>query len=83
MCKVLRLHPSGYYAWKAAPLSARAQDDQRLLGLLKRMRAANPCWPQAAVMAGAQMVAGCQRWGSNSSTRLALCVGSLVSTSLR
>ena len=47
------------------------------------MRAANPCWPQAAVMAGAQMVAGCQRWGSNSSTRLALCVGSLVSTSLR
>ena len=49
----------------------------------KGMRAANPCWPQAAVMAGAQMVAGCQRWGSNSSTRLALCVGSLVSTSLR
>ena len=50
---------------------------------LQCMRAANPCWPQAAVMAGAQMVAGCQRWGSNSSTRLALCVGSLVSTSLR
>ncbi|MGP1693406.1 MAG: IS3 family transposase [Giesbergeria sp.] len=35
MCKVLRLHPSGYYAWKAAPVSPRAQDDQRLLGLLK------------------------------------------------
>ena len=35
MCKVMQLHPSGYYAWKADPLSPRAQDDQRLLGLLK------------------------------------------------
>ena len=35
MCRVLRLHPSGYYAWKAQPQSARAQDDHRLLGLLK------------------------------------------------
>ena len=35
MCRVLRLHPSGYYAWKAQPQSARAQDDRRLLGLLK------------------------------------------------
>ena len=35
MCKVMQLHPSGYYAWKAEPLSPRAQDDQRLLGLLK------------------------------------------------
>ncbi len=35
MCRVLRLHPSGYYAWKAQPESARAQDDRRLLGLLK------------------------------------------------
>lgn len=36
MCKVMRLHPSGYYAWKAAPQSPRAKDDQRLLGLLKQ-----------------------------------------------
>ena len=35
MCRVLRLHPSGYYAWKAQPESARTQDDRRLLGLLK------------------------------------------------
>ena len=35
MCKVMQLHPSGYYAWNADPLSQRAQDDQRLLGLLK------------------------------------------------
>lgn len=36
MCKVMQLHPSGYYAWKAAPQSPRAKDDQRLLGLLKQ-----------------------------------------------
>jgi len=35
MCKMMQVHPSGYYAWKAEPQSPRAQDDQRLLGLLK------------------------------------------------
>lgn len=35
MCKIMTVHPSGYYAWKADPVSPRAQDDQRLLGLLK------------------------------------------------
>ncbi len=35
MCLCLQVHPSGYYAWKADPMSARAHDDQRLLGLLK------------------------------------------------
>lgn len=35
MCKVMKVHPSGYYAWKAEPASPRAKDDQRLLGLLK------------------------------------------------
>ena len=35
MCQVLRVHPSGFYAWRAEPQSPRAKDDQRLLGLLK------------------------------------------------
>ncbi len=35
MCKVMAVHPSGYYAWKGEPVSARGKDDQRLLGLLK------------------------------------------------
>ncbi|MDP9898319.1 hypothetical protein J2W36_000554 [Variovorax ginsengisoli] len=35
MCLCLQVHPSGYYAWKVDPMSPRAQDDQRLLGLLK------------------------------------------------
>jgi len=35
MCQVMKVHPSGYYAWKAEPASPRAKDDRRLLGLLK------------------------------------------------
>jgi putative transposase len=35
MCRFLKVHPSGYHAWKLQPQSARAKDDQRLLGLLK------------------------------------------------
>ena len=30
------VHPSGYYAWKAEPVSPRARDDLRLQGLLKQ-----------------------------------------------
>ena len=36
MCKVMQLHPGGYYARKAAPQSPRAKDDQRILRLLKQ-----------------------------------------------
>jgi putative transposase len=36
MCKVLQVHPSGYYAWQASPLSDRERDDQRVLGLIKQ-----------------------------------------------
>jgi putative transposase len=35
MCRVFGLHPSGYYAWRLSPLSARGKDDQRVLGLIK------------------------------------------------
>jgi len=36
LCRVMRVQRSGYYAWKAQPLSARARDDKRLLGLIKQ-----------------------------------------------
>ncbi len=36
LCKMMAVHPSGYYAWNAAPVSARTREDQRLLGLLKQ-----------------------------------------------
>ncbi len=35
MCRVFRLHRSGFYAWLRQPLSARSQEDQRLLTLIK------------------------------------------------
>ena len=36
MCRVLRIHRSGYYAWCRAPESARAREDRRLGGLVKQ-----------------------------------------------
>ena len=36
MCYALKVHRSGYYAWKAEPLSARAIEDARLLVEIKQ-----------------------------------------------
>jgi putative transposase len=36
MCKMLKLHPSGYYAWRINPESLRAKEDRRLLGHIKQ-----------------------------------------------
>jgi putative transposase len=33
---MMTVHPSGYYAWRAEPMSARAKEDQRLTGLIKQ-----------------------------------------------
>ena len=33
---MMAVHPSGYYAWRTAPVSARTQEDGRLLGLIKQ-----------------------------------------------
>ena len=35
MCSVMRVHPSGYYAWRAQPASARAREDARLGALIR------------------------------------------------
>ena len=35
MCRVLNVAPSGYYAWLKQPLSNRAQEDVRLLRLIR------------------------------------------------
>ena len=35
MCRVLEVAPSGYYAWLQQPLSNRAQEDARLLRLIR------------------------------------------------
>ena len=36
MCKMLKIHPSGYYAWRLNPESLRAKEDRRLLGHIKQ-----------------------------------------------
>jgi len=35
MCRVLRIHRSGFYAWLKEPFSEHAREDQRLLGAIK------------------------------------------------
>jgi len=36
MCRVLKVHRSGFYAWKKHPESDRAKEDRRLLGHIKQ-----------------------------------------------
>ncbi len=35
MCRMLRVHPSGFYAWLKKPFSKRAVEDKRQTELLK------------------------------------------------
>lgn len=36
LCRMMKVHRSGYYAWINQPKSARQKDDERLLGLIKQ-----------------------------------------------
>lgn len=36
MCRILKVHHSGFYAWLKEPLSNKAKDDRRIMGLLKQ-----------------------------------------------
>lgn len=35
MCRILKVHHSGFYAWLKDPVSKKTKDDNRLIGLLK------------------------------------------------
>ncbi len=56
LCLTLKDHPSDYYAWLSEPQSARAKDDQRLLGLSSILG-----WKAAAFMAIAKSMTICAR----------------------
>lgn len=43
MCRVLKVHHSGFYAWLKAPLCHRKKDDQRLTGLIKQFWLESGC----------------------------------------
>jgi len=36
MCRCLRIHPSGFYAWLKTPLSKRARDGIRHIELIRK-----------------------------------------------
>jgi putative transposase len=36
LCHTMAVHPSGYYAWKREPQSARCKEDERLAGMIKQ-----------------------------------------------
>ena len=36
MCRILDIHPSGYYAWCKQPYSKRSQTEKKLTGLIKQ-----------------------------------------------
>ena len=36
MCRMLRIHPSGYYAWLKTPLSKRAREDAHQTELIRK-----------------------------------------------
>lgn len=36
LCKMLKVHPSGFYAWRHKPESQRAKEDKRLLVPIKQ-----------------------------------------------
>ena len=43
LCRMMRVHRSGYYAWVKEPKSARQKDNDRLLGLIKQFWLESGC----------------------------------------
>lgn len=43
LCKMMRIHRSGYYAWLNQPKSPRQVEDERLLGLIKQFWLESGC----------------------------------------
>ena len=46
MCQVLDIHPSGFYAWCANPLSVRSKESQAITSQIKQ------CWLESGAVYG-------------------------------
>lgn len=42
-CRVLKVHPSGFYAWLHKPQSQREKDDEYFLGVIKQFGLESGC----------------------------------------
>ncbi len=51
MCRVMKVHPSGFYAWKHVPESARTIENRRILVQIKQ------CWIQSGTVYGYRKIA--------------------------
>jgi putative transposase len=74
MCRVFKIHRSGFYAWLKAPLSERAKENHRLSGLIKQ------AWLESGCVYGyrklhADLCSFGQRCGPNRVLRLAKLAG--------
>lgn len=74
MCRVLKIHRSGFYAWLKAPLSKRAKENRRLSGLIKQ------AWHESGCVYGyrklhAELCSFGERCGPNRVLRLARLAG--------
>lgn len=74
LCRVLKIHRSGFYAWLKAPLSKRAQENRRLSSLIKQ------AWLESGCVYGyrklhADLCSFGERCGSNRVQRLARLAG--------
>jgi len=60
LCRMLEVHPSGYYAWTKQPKSFRRKEDERLMGLVKQS------WLESGCVYGYRKIHGDLReWGED------------------
>lgn len=74
LCSLLDVHPSGFYAWRRQPRSARAVEDERLSGLVKQF------WLESGAVYGYRKIHSDlrehgERCGPNRVHRLMRCAG--------
>lgn len=52
LCRMMSVHPSGYYAWRTTPESSRRKEDRHLTGLIKQF------WLESGTVYGYRKITG-------------------------